>query len=143
MTDVKTKNAGFTLLEVMIATVILVTLALGLATSMGAAFMADAAARNAAASTHAAQQVMEELQHLDYGDVLACDGDAMLTSEGIALKLSVSEVMVGMLLVEVQTCRPTPDRTLAELADMSMTQVKALPAAAGSEVRLVTYRFGE
>ena len=134
---------AYTLIEVMIAAVIVVVLALGLSASMGAAFMADAAATHAAASSHAAQQVMEELQDLDYGDVLACDGDAILTDGGVAIKIASSEAMVGMLLVEIYACRPTDARSAGELASMTMSQVQALPAASGSEVRLLTYRSGE
>jgi hypothetical protein len=48
--------------------------------------------------------------------------------------------MVGMILVEVYAFRPTPPRTAAELAAMTMAQVKQLPAAAGSTVRVITYR---
>ena len=134
---------AFTLLEVMISVVILVILSLGLATSMGAAFMADAAARDAAISVHAAQQVMEELGQLDYGDVLACDGDAVLTDDGLAVKIAATEVTVGMMMIEVYTCRPRPASSLADLADMTMDQVKSLSAAKGSAVRLLTYRSGE
>jgi len=135
-------QSGFTLIEVMIAAVVVVILALGLASSMGAAFMADAAARNAAVSTQAAQQVMEELQGLAWADVLACDGDAVVTGEGCAVKVAVNEAMVGMLLVEVYACHPVETRAAAELAGMGMTQVKSLGALDGSQVRLLTYRSG-
>ena len=133
---------GFTLLEVMIAAVIVVILAMGLAASMGVAFMADSSARNTAASTHACQQVMEEMQQLDYSDVLACDGDAILTAEGIAVKIGVSEAMVGMLLIDVAACRPTPQRNLLELSGLTMDQFRNIPSATGSVVHLVTYRAG-
>ena len=136
------RDPGYTLLEVMIATVILVILAMGLASSMGAAFMADAAARHTAASTHACQQVMEELEQVDYSDVLACDGDAMFTPEGVALKISAVETMVGLMLIEVRACRPDPERTLLELAGLTMEQFRNLRAVMGSEVRVVTYRAG-
>ena len=136
-------DRAFTLLEVTIAAVMLVIVSLGLATSMGAAFMADAAARDAAASVHAGQQVLEELAQLDYGDVLACDGDALLTDGGLAVKIASTEVSVGMLMIEVYTCRPSPEHALAELADMTLTQIKALPATRGAQVRLLTYRSGE
>ena len=106
------RDAGQTLLEVMIGTVIIVILAMGLASSMGAAFMADAAARSTAASTHACQRVMEEIWQLDYSDVLACDGDAILTPQGVALKISAAEAMVGMILLEACACRPEQERTL-------------------------------
>jgi len=135
-------DRAFTLLEVTIAAVMLVIVALGLAMSMGAAFMADAAARDAAAAVHTGQQVMEELGQLDYGDVLACDGDAILTDNGAAVKIAVTEVAVGMLMVEVHVGRPTPARDLAELAEMSMMQFRSLSAARGSSVRLLTYRAG-
>lgn len=131
---------GFTLLEVMIGTVILVILALGLAGSMGAAFMADATARDTAAATHAGQQVMEELQKLDYLDVLGCDGNAIVTSEDIAIKVSATETMVGMILVEVRACRLLEKRTVLELAGLTMGQFASLRPATGAQVRLMTYR---
>ncbi|HUW58113.1 MAG TPA: type II secretion system protein [Planctomycetota bacterium] len=136
------RDLGYTLLEVMIGTVILVILAMGLASSMGAAFMADAAARHTALSTHACQQVLEELEHLDYGDVLACDGDAMLTPGSVAVKISATEAMVGLILIEVRAARPKEQRTLLELAGMTMQQFRDLQTVIGSEVRVVTYRAG-
>ena len=136
------RDTGYTLLEVMIAVAIVVILALGLASSMGAAFLADAVARDTATATHACQQVMEELEELDYADVLATDGNAILTEEGIAIKMAVSEAMVGMLLVEVCGCRPLEERTLLELAGMTMTQFKNVQPASGPQVRLLTYRAG-
>jgi prepilin-type N-terminal cleavage/methylation domain-containing protein len=93
------RDAGFSLLEVMIAAVVVVILAMGLASSMGSAFMADNAARGAAASTNACQQTLEELQQLAYGDVLACDGDAMFASENVAVKISAFESTAGMILI--------------------------------------------
>ena len=136
------RDNGYSLLEVMIAAMVVVVLAMGLAGSMGAAFLADAAARDTATATHACQQVMEELEELDYGDVLATDGNAILTGEGIAIKMSVSEAMVGMLVVEVCGCRPLEERTPLELAGMTMTQFKNVQPASGPQVRLVTYRAG-
>gem|GEM_PF-3661902 len=136
------RDAGFSLLEVMIAAVVVVILAMGLASSMGSAFMADNAARGAAASTNACQQTLEELQQLAYGDVLACDGDAMFASENVAVKISAFESTAGMILIEVYACRPAQTQTLIGLGGMTMAQVKALPAVAGSQVRLLTYRSG-
>jgi len=126
----------------MIATAVVVILVMGLASSMGSAFMADAVAHSSAASANACQQVLEELQELDYDDVLACDGDAMLTSQSVAVKVSVSEAMVGMILIEVYACRPAENVTLLELGGLTMTQFKNLRAAPGSQVRLLTYRAG-
>ena len=131
---------GFTLLEVMIGAVIVVILAMGLAGSMGSAFMADSAAKDRAASLNAGRQVMEELEQLDYGDVLACDGDTILTDRSIAIRISAAESMLDMMLVEVYACRPTGGPALAELAALSVTQLKQLPSAMGSRVRLVTYK---
>lgn len=138
----RASDVAFTLLEVMIAAVLVMILTMGLAATMGAAFMAAASARNTAASSHACQQVMEELEQLDYGDILACDSDAILTAEGIAVKIAASEAMVGMLLIEVAGCRPSPERTLLELAPLTMEQFRNLPSALGSKMRLVTYRAG-
>jgi hypothetical protein len=58
----------------------------------------------------------------------------------VAVKISAIEVMVGMTQVEVYACRPQPPQTLASLGAMTMAQVKALPAAKGTPVRLLTYR---
>lgn len=135
-------DSGFSLIEVVIAMVMLVILAMGMASSLGAAFMADAVARDTARSAHAAQQVLEELQPLQYADVLGEDGTAALTPQGVAVKISAHEAMVGMIMVEVFACRPTPPRSLADLGAMSMAQVKRLPAAPGSQVRVITYRAG-
>ena len=137
---VRRSGSGFSLLEVMIGAVIMVILAMGLANSMGAAFLADASARDTAAAVHACQQVLEEMQTLDYADVLACDGNAIVTDEDVAIKISATETMVNMILIEVGGGRLEEQRTAGELAAMSMTQFKSLRPATGAQVRLVTYR---
>jgi prepilin-type N-terminal cleavage/methylation domain-containing protein len=129
---------GFSLLEVMVAAVIVVILAMGLAASLGGVFLADASAKYALASANAAQRLMEELQQLDYGDTLACDGDAVVTTGGVALKVSVVEVSVGMEIIEVNACHPAQAMSAAQIAGMTMAQFKGVHARPGSQVRLMT-----
>ena len=135
----RTGDRGFTLLEVMIATVMLVILAMTLAACLGAAVTADSVSRDTERSTLAVQQVIEGMMELDYGDALAQDGTAILTTQSISLKISATETIHGLMLVEVYACRPSTPQTLSTLASMTMAQVKALPAAAGSQVRVLTY----
>ena len=126
--DLRTErpDAAFSLLEVMIAAVVVVILAMGLAGSMGSAFMAANAARSAAASTNACQQALEQLEQLPYADVLNYDGAVTPAPGGVTVKISVTEAAAGMILIEVYAWRPTQSPTV--------------PAVAGSQVRLLTYR---
>ncbi len=135
----RARTGGFTLIEVMIATVMIVILAMTLAACLGAACSADSASRDKARSTLAIQQVLEGMLDLQYGDVLAEDGTAILTSQTIAIKISAQESLPGLILIEVYACRPQTPQTLSALASMTMAQVKALPAIQGSQVRMLTY----
>lgn len=72
--------------------------------------------------------------------MLAEDGTATVTADGVAVKISAHESMVGMILVEVYAFRAMPPKTAAQLAAMTMAQVKQIPAVAGSPVRVITYR---
>ena len=133
-------NSGFSLIEVMIAMVIVIILALGLASSMCAAFLADSAAKNKTAAVNAAQRLIEEIEQVDYGDLLSLHEDAVINDYGIALKISVTEVMVGMVMVEVSACRPVAPRTTSELSMLTTSQFKEIVSREGSRVNLITYR---
>ena len=133
-------NSGFSLIEVMIAMVIVVILALGLATSMCAAFLADSAAKNKTAAINTAQRLMEEIEQVDYGDLLSLHEDAVIDDDGMTLKISVTEVMVGMVMIEVSACRPVDTRTMSELSILTMSQFKEIVSREGSRVSLITYR---
>ncbi len=133
-------NSGFSLIEVMIAMVIFIILALGLASSMSAAFLADSAAKNKTAAVNTTQRLMEETEHVDYGDLLSLHEDAVIDDVGMTLKISVTEVMVGMVMIEVSACRPVDERTMSELSMLTMGQFKGIVSREGSQVSLITYR---
>ena len=133
-------NSGFSLIEVMIAMVIFIILALGLASSMSAAFLADSAAKNKTAAVNTTQRLMEETEHVDYGDLLSLHEDAVIDDVGMTLKISVTEVMVGMVMIEVSACRPVDERTMSELSMLTMGQFKDIVSREGSQVSLITYR---
>jgi hypothetical protein len=135
----RARTGGFTLVEVMIAMVTIVMLAMTLAACLGAACAADSASRDKMRSAFACQQAMEEMLSLDWGDTLAQDGTAILTSEGVAVKVSAQLASPGLILIEVYAFRPQTPLTLSSLGAMSMTQAKALPAMQGSQVRVLTY----
>ena len=133
-------NSGFSLIEVMVAMVIVIILALGLASSMGAAFLADSSAKNKTAAINTAQRLIEEIEQVDYGDLLSLHEDAVINDDGMALKISVTEVMVGMVMIEVSACRPIVPRTMPELSMLTMSQFKQIASREGSQINLITYR---
>ena len=129
-----------TLVEVMVALMVLSIVFMGLMASYSSSVTVNrgASARNRVVAR--AQQLMEEMTELGYGDALLVDGDAILTEDGCALKVSVTEVELGLERIEVYGCRPERNETAATLAGMTMEQVKDLGSEKMSRVSLVTLK---
>ena len=89
---------GFTLLELMIAAVILVILFMGFMSSLTSSFLADVSSNIANSSRANAERLMEESLDLSYSDCLLLDENAVLTSDGLACKIGVSQVGAGLVL---------------------------------------------
>ena len=87
-----------------------------------------------------AQQLIEEAAELGYADALLVDGDALVAEDGCVLKVSVTEVELGLERIEVYGCRLEQNETAATLAGMTMDQVKALRSEKMSRVSLVTLK---
>jgi len=136
----RSPEAGFTLLEVLIAAVVVVVLALAFLGSVVASFMADTGSHNSNAAVNAARQTMEEVMELAFGDVLALDGDTAVTSDGLAVRISVVQSTVSLALVEGAVCRPVSMVSVCELQAMSLEEFKRLGAAQGSKFSLVTMK---
>jgi Tfp pilus assembly protein PilV len=134
-------EAGFALLEVMIAAVVVVVLLLGFLGSVVASFLADAGSRSTNDAVNVARQTMEEALELTFQDVLGLDGDTALTTEGIAVRTSVVQSTATLALVEVCVCRPVPPLTLMQLQALSMDGFRQLPSAPGSRLSLVTMKY--
>lgn len=131
---------GFSLLEVLIAAVVVVVLVLSFLGSVVASFMADAASHNVNSSVNVARQTVEEVLELSFTDVLALDGDTILTADGLAIRISVLQSAVDLAIVEVCVCRPVPMLTAVELQGLSLDDFKRLGAAKGSVFSLVTMK---
>ena len=142
MTSIRLTPAqrGFTLLELMIAAVILVILFMGFMSSLTSSFLADVSSNIANSSRANAERLMEESLDLSYEDCLLLDENAVLTSDGLACKIGVSQVGAGLLMIEVNVLKPKQPQTLAELAAMSLVNFRNLPATPGSSVRLLSLK---
>ena len=128
---------GFTLLELMIAAVILTILFMAFLSTLTGSFLADNTATTANAARASAERLMEETLDLDYLDCLMVDQNAAVTEQGLACKLGVVEVSPGLCLIEVHICKPTQEVTVGELAVMSLSDVRDLECMSGSRVRLL------
>lgn|GEM_PF-2064689 len=135
-------NGGFTLLELMIAIVVMAIIFMGLVSSVTGSFLATGMANKATQAQAVARQMLEEAMELSYGDMLLLDGDSVITTDGIAAKYQVFEVTPGLLMLQVEVCRPYPAVSLATLSAMSMTNFHALNAVDGSRVSFVTLSTG-
>lgn len=133
-------EGGFTLLEVMIAAVVVVILLLGFVGSVVASFMADTGSHNTDTAVNVARQTMEEVMEVSFEDVLALDGDTALTDEGMAVRISVVQSTLTIALVEVSVCRPVSTMTLEELQTLSTEDFKRIREAQGSQFTLVTMK---
>lgn len=131
------RQKGFTLLELMIAAVILVLLFMAFLSTLTGSFLADTTATTANNARATAERLMEETLDLSYGDCLMVDQNAALTAQGLACKLGVAEITSGLLSIEVYVCKPTQPVTLAELAAMSLADVRDMESVPGGQVRLL------
>jgi len=135
-------DGGFTLLEVMIAGVVMAIIFMGLVSSISGSFLATDMANKASESQATARRVLEEAVELDYGDALLLDGNALVTESGIAAKYQVFETTPGLLTVEVEVCRPMTAISSAELSAMTMEEFGEVPAIEGSRMRFTTLSTG-
>jgi prepilin-type N-terminal cleavage/methylation domain-containing protein len=135
-------DGGFTLLELMIATVVMAIIFMGLISSITGSFLATGTANKATESQAIARQMLEEAMELSYGDMLLLDGDSLITADGLAAKYQVFEVTPGLLELRVEICRPYPAMSLATLSAMSMTNFHGLTAIDGSRLWFVTLSTG-
>ena len=148
-TDVRLVNrrrhadGGFTLLEIMIACVVMAIVFMGLISSMSGAFLATGMANKASESQATARQMLEEAMELSYDDMLLLDGDSIITTDGLAAKYQAFEVTPGLLMLQVEVCRPYPAISLVTLSKMSMSNFHALDVVDGSRVSFVAEHGGD
>ncbi len=136
-------NAGFTLLEVLIAAVVMVIILMGLLSSISGAFLATDASNKATESQAMARRLLEETTALTYGEIVELNNSALVTDDGLAAKYQVYETAVGLLTVEVEVCRPMTALSADEAAAMTMAEFHALDAVMGSRVRFTTLAIGK
>lgn len=141
MRHLRPAQKGTSLIEVMIAAVVVVILALAFMGSVTASFMADASSHSVNGAMNVARATMEESIELSFADLLALDGDTILMSDGFAVRISVIQSSVNLALVEVTVCRPVPPLVLGQLQSLNLEEFKRLPAASGSVFSLVTMKF--
>ncbi len=136
------QDGGFTLLEVLIAAVVMAIILMGLISSITGSFIATDASNKASESQATARQLLEEAVGLNYGEQVQLADSATVTADGLAAKYQVYETAVGLLTVEVEVCRPLTPRSADELHAMTMPEFHALEAVPGSRVRFTTLSCG-
>ena len=134
-------DSAFTLLELMIAAVVTAIVFMGLISSITGAFLSTSMANKASEAQATARQMLEEAMELSYGDMLLLDGNSVITTDGLAAKYEVFEVTPGLLMLEVEICRPATPISLAELSDKSK-RIQDLEAVGGSRIRFSTLSTG-
>ena len=133
---------GFTLLELMIASVVMAIIFMGLISSLTGSFLATDMANKSTEAQALGRRMLEEAMQLEYGDELLLNGNALITDEGIAAKYEVFETSPGLLTVEVEVCRPLQAVTTAELSAMTMGEFQQLACLEGSRVHFTTMSTG-
>ncbi len=131
-------NRGFTLLEVLIAAVVMAVVFMGLMSSISGTFMATNMANRASWAQATARRMLEEATELDYSALLLIDGNALVTSDGLAARFEVYEASAGLIFVQVDVCQPKTPLTQAQVAALTQAQFDALPVVNGSRVRFST-----
>lgn len=136
------QDGGFTLLEVLIASVVMAIILMGLISSITGSFLATSMASRASASQATARQLLEEAVGQSYSAQVELADSAVVTDDGLAGKYQVYETTVGLLTVEVEVCRPVTPLSADEYSAMTMPEFHALDAVTGSRVRLTTLSVG-
>ena len=135
-------DAGFTLLELMIASIAMAIIFMGLISSITGAFLATDMANKATEAQATTRRLLEEATQLTYGDMLLLEGNSLFTPDGLAAKYQVFETSPGLLTLEVEVCRPLIDLTLPELAAMTMEDFGQIEVVQGSRIRFTTLSTG-
>jgi hypothetical protein len=99
-------------------------------------------ANKASEAQATARRLLEEACELSYSDMLLLDGNSMIAADGIAAKYQVYETATGLLMVEVEVCRPSVEISLSDLSGMTMAEFRQLDALDGSRVRFATLSTG-
>ncbi len=128
---------GFTLIELMVAALILAVLFMAFLSTLSGSFLADASATTANSARVTAERLMEESLDLTYNDCLMLDQNALVTDQGLAAKMAVVEMDDGLALIEVNVLKPEHPITLAQAAAMNLVDFRRLDATPGSRVRLL------
>ena len=135
-------EGGFTLLELMIASVVMAIIFMGLISSITGSFLATDMANRASEAQATARTLLEEATELSYGDALMLDGSSLVTDSGVAGKYQVFETAPGLLTIEVEVCRPIDALTVVQLAAMTMQEFRQVPSVQGSRITFTTLSTG-
>lgn len=130
-------QSGFTLVELMVAAVILAILFMAFLSTLTGSFLADTSSTIANSARVTAERLMEESLDLSYSQCLLLDQNAVLAADGLACKIGVVEVSTGLLLIEVNVCKPVHTYSPAQLAAMTLVNFRNLDYTSGSPVRLL------
>jgi prepilin-type N-terminal cleavage/methylation domain-containing protein len=135
-------DSGFTLLEVMFASIIMAIVFMGLLASLSGSFLTTGMAERTSESQATAKRLLEEACELAYADMLLLDGNAIVTPQGLAAKYQVFETSSGLLTLEVEVLRPRNAVSVAALSAMSMSDFCKLQTIDGSHVGFTTLSTG-
>jgi Tfp pilus assembly protein PilV len=133
-------EGGVTYVEVMIAMILMIVVLVGLLSAMTTSNVSQEMAKSLSRSQALARSLAEECQNVPFADVTNLDGDALVTADGFAGKISITSVSPGLVEMQVYAFKPANPVTESWLASASMAAVMGLERTKGSAVELVTLR---
>ena len=91
---------GFTIVEMLITAALVGIVVIGVVSTFTTAFVADRNSQEIMTSRNMAQEIMENMQAVDFDNLLAMNGTTV-TRDDLTANVSVDQVASGLLRVEV------------------------------------------
>lgn len=110
-------DAGFSLVEVMIAATLLAILTFGVLGTVAVGFNSDRSSQELVRCQQYAQQVVETVKSVNYNQVPSLSG--VTTTEGdLTATVTVSELAVGLLRVEIDVAHGSQPDVSAQIVTL-------------------------
>ena len=111
------RDAGFSLVEVMIAATLLAILTFGVLGTVAVGFNSDRSSQELVRCQQYAQQVVETVKSVNYNQVPSLSG--VTTTEGdLTATVTVSELAVGLLRVEIDVAHGSQPDVSAQIVTL-------------------------
>jgi len=128
---------AFSLIEVIISVAILAVLMIAFLQVQASSYATSRRAERRTSALEVARQLMEETMDLQYADAIAVDQDGGISTTGYAFKISVTEIALDMLQIEINVARLKQSMSPVAIGAMSMNMFRGLDVHDGCRLRLV------